>query len=421
MTQVKKETLANGLTVITEAMPSALSVCIGIWLRIGSRHERPQENGISHFLEHMVFKGTENRSAEQIARAADAIGGHLDAFTAKETTGFTIKALDEHLPRAFDILSDLVKRPLFLPADITRESRVVREEIKMAEDTPDDLVQEIFTQSYWREHALGRPILGTRQTVAHFDRKKLRAYFHRYYTPANMLVTAAGRLEHARVVELVGKEFGDAPSGKEVKRGAIPVACPNIKLRDKKDLEQAHVLMGAPSYPQSHPKRYAAYVLNTVLGGGMSSRLFQHIREQRGLAYSVYSAINAFYDTGCFGIYAGTAAANVRVVLDLILKELAAMKAKPLGEEELARAKEYLKGSMLLALESTSNRMAGLARHELYFGRSIPVEEIAAGIDAVNSADVQSVARELFLSDRLALTVLGPLNHLKISRADLAC
>ncbi len=421
MAQIKKETLSNGLTVVTEAMPSALSVSVGIWLKIGSRNERREVNGISHFLEHMVFKGTERRSAEDIARAADAIGGHLDAFTTKETTGFTIKVLDEHLPRAMDILADMMKRPLFLPEHIAKEQQVVREEIKMVEDTPDDLVQEIFTANYWRGHALGRPILGTRQTVSQFDRRRLRAYFERHYTPANMLVTAAGRLEHARIMDLVRKEFGGGRRRPAVTRGPAPASWPNIKVRRKKDLEQAHIILGAPAYRQSHPRRYAAYVLNTVLGGGMSSRLFQHIREQRGLAYSVFSSLSTFQDAGCFSVYAGTGASNVRTVISLILKELVELKSKPLGQEELRRAKDYLKGSLLLGLETTSSRMAYLARQELYFGRYILPEEIARGLEAVTADDVSAVARELFLSHRLALTVLGPMNGLVITRADLNC
>ncbi len=213
MADVRKDVLPNGLTILTESMPSVRSVSVGIWLRTGARQERTEENGISHFIEHMLFKGTKNRSAEQIARAADSIGGHLDAFTGKETTNFSIKALDEHLPRAFDILADLVKNPLFEPADITNESRVIQEEIKMVEDTPDDLVHEIFTQTYWRGHALGRPILGTRRSVSSFDRKRLSHYFRRHYTPNNLLIAAAGHFRHSQIVDLVRQEFGDLPAG----------------------------------------------------------------------------------------------------------------------------------------------------------------------------------------------------------------
>ncbi len=421
MSGVKKEVLTNGLVIITEAMPAVRSVSLGIWLRAGSRHERQPENGISHFLEHMVFKGTKNRSAEDIARAADSIGGHLDAFTAKECTSFSVKALDEHLPRAFEILSDLVKNPLFRPADIAKECQVVQEEIKMVEDTPDDLVHEIFTQSYWRGHSLGRPILGTRETVASFDRRRLFSFFRRRYQPNIMLVTAAGHLEHARVVDLIAREFGDAAAGDGLSDGSSPVPCPHIKLRRKKDLEQVHLCIGAPAYPQTHAKRFAGYILNTVLGGGMSSRLFQNVREKRGLAYAVFSSLNAFRDVGCLSVYAGTSTENARQVIDLVLQEFRLLKSAPLGDEELRRAKDYLKGSMLLSLESTTSRMSNLARQEMIFGRHISLDEIAASIDAVTAEEVQEVARALLVPDHVAVTALGPLNGMKISRADLAC
>jgi predicted Zn-dependent peptidase len=421
MTKVKKEVLSNGLTIITEPMPAVRSVSIGIWLRTGSRHERESENGISHFIEHMVFKGTKNRSAEEIARAADSIGGHLDAFTAKETTGFSIKALDEHLPRAFEILADLVKNPLLRQDDIIKESQVIQEEIKMVEDTPDDLVHEIFTGQYWKGHPLGRPILGTRRTVASFDRRELLTYFRRHYTPNIMLITAAGHLRHDRMVELIAREFGSAPSGPSLLNGQAPVAYPNIELRRKKNLEQAHVCIGTPAYHQSHEKRYACYILNTVLGGGMSSRLFQNIREKRGLAYAVFSGISSFRDAGCLNVYAGTAAANARQVVDLTLEEFRQLKSHLLPNDELRRAKDYLKGSLLLSLESTPSRMSNLARQEIIFGRHISLDEIAAGIDAVTAEDVLQVARDLFVRDEIALTVLGPLYGMRISRRDLAC
>jgi predicted Zn-dependent peptidase len=272
MSNIRKDVFPNGLTILTEAMPAVRSVSIGVWLSTGSRHEQPEENGITHFLEHMVFKGTRNRSAEEIARAADSIGGHLDAFTAKECTSFSIKVLDEHLPRAMDILADLVKNPLLQPDDIAKECQVIEEEIKMVEDTPDDLVHELFSQSYWGDHSLGRPILGTRQTVKSFDRERLLDYFQSHYAPNQILIAAAGHLEHSRLVDLILKEFGDLPAGDPATESAAPTAHPHIQQRCKKDLEQVHICVGAPAYPLSHEKRYAAYILNSVLGGGMSSR-----------------------------------------------------------------------------------------------------------------------------------------------------
>src|SRR5208337_3475093 len=387
MPNVRKEVLPNGLTILTESMSAVRSVSVGIWLRTGARQERIADNGISHFIEHMLFKGTKHRSAEEIARAADSIGGHLDAFTAKETTNFSIKVLDEHLPRGFGILADLVKNPLFEPTHITNESRVIQEEIKMVEDTPDDLVHEIFTQTYWRGHALGRPILGTRRSVRSFNRHRLVSYFRRHYTPNNMLIAAAGHLQHSQIVDLVQKEFGDRPAGPAPHRGPIPVPHPHLQVRHKKDLEQVHLCVGAPSYPQPHKNRFPAYILNSVLGGGMSSRLFQNIREKRGLAYAVFCEL----------------------------------ESNPISQEELQRAKDYLKGSLLLSLESSTSRMGNAARQEMYFGRYISQDEIARSVDAVTAEQVQAVAQEFFHPERLAITVLGPINGLKLKRADLGC
>ena len=421
MRSVHKSVLPNGLTVLSEPMKSVRSVSVGIWLRTGSRQERAEENGVSHFIEHMLFKGTKNRSAEEIARATDSIGGHLDAFTAKETTNFSIKVLDEHLPRAFGILADLLKNPLFEPAHISNESRVVQEEIKMVEDTPDDLVHEIFTQTYWRGHALGRPILGTRHSVGSFDRKRLRGYFRRHYTPNNMLVAAAGHVPHSRVMDLVNQEFGSLPAGPTLPSGKPPIAHPHLQVRHKKDLEQVHICLGAPSYPQPHKNRFPAYILNSVLGGGMSSRLYQNIREKRGLAYAVFSSLSSFHDTGCLSVYAGTATDKARQVIDLVLKEFCQLKSNPITAEELQRAKDYLKGSLLLSLESSTSRMGNLARQEMYFGRYVSQDEISRRVDGVTAEQVLAVAREFFHPERLAITVLGPLNGLKLSRSDLAC
>lgn len=421
MADVTKQVFPNGLTVVSEAMPSVRSISVGIWIRTGSRHERTAENGITHFLEHMVFKGTKTRSAEQIARAADSIGGHLDAYTTKEYTNFSIKVLDEHLERAFDVLTDIVKNPLFRPEDVVKERKVIEEEIKMVEDTPDDLVHEIFIQAFWRGQALGRPILGTRETVASFDRRRLVSFFRKHYAPNRMLVTAAGNLQHERIADLALRAFGAATQGPRPKPGPAPVPYPHLKLRTKRDLEQVHVCIGVPSYAQAHAKRYALLILNTVLGGGMSSRLFQNVREKRGLAYAVFSGISMFEDAGCLSVYAGTSTENIRHVVELVMEEFSALKNRPLDDEELKRAKDYLKGSLLLGLESTSNRMANLARQQMIFGRYLSMDETAAGIDAVTSDGVLDVARELFDGSRIAFTALGPLDGVRITRSDLAC
>lgn len=421
MRNVRKTVLPNGLTILSESMSSVRSVSVGIWLRTGARQERIEENGISHFIEHMLFKGTRNRSAEEIARAADSIGGHLDAFTAKETTNFSIKVLDEHLPRAFGILADLVKNPLFEPAHITNESRVIQEEIKMVEDTPDDLVHELFTQSYWPGHALGRPILGTRHNVRSFNHDRLASYFRRHYTPNNVLVAAAGHTRHSQVVDLAQKEFGDMAAGPALRAGPMPVAHPHLQVRHKKDLEQVHICVGAPSYPQPHENRFPSYILNSVLGGGMSSRLFQNIREKRGLAYAVFSSLSSFHDAGCLSVYAGTGVDKARQVIQLVLKEFCELKSNPISAEELQRAKDYLKGSLLLSLESSTSRMGYVARQEMYFGRYISQDEIGRSVDAVTAEQVMGVAQEFFRPERLAITVLGPINGLKLKRADLGC
>lgn len=421
MADVQKTKLPNGLTIVTEFMPSVRSVSMGIWVRTGSRDEREPENGITHFLEHMVFKGTTNRTAEEIARSTDSIGGHLDAFTAKECTSFSVKVLDEHVPRAFDVLTDLVKNPLFRPEDITKESRVVQEEIKMVEDTPDDLVHEIFTQSYWRGHALGRPILGTRQTVRSFDRPRLVDYFHRHYAPRNMLITAAGHLKHSRIVNLASEAFAKTPAGQLIARQTTPVPHPVIRWRHKKNLEQVHILLGAPAYSNSHERRFACYLMNAVMGGGMSSHLFQTIREQRGLAYAVFSGLSTFRDAGYLTVYAGTAKENVRQVVELVIEEFRRMKTEPLAGDELQRAKDYLKGSMLLGLESSTSRMSNLARQEMYFGRHVGLNEIARRVDSVTATDVLAVANDLLDPSRLGLTILGPMNGVRMGRADLKC
>jgi predicted Zn-dependent peptidase len=421
MPEVQKDVLQNGLTVVTETMPAVRSVSIGIWVRTGSRQETEAENGVTHFLEHMVFKGTKNRTAEEIARSADSIGGHLDAFTAKECTSFSIKVLDEHVDRGFDVLADLVKNPLLMPEHITKESQVVQEEIKMVEDTPDDLVHEIFTQAYWRGHGLGRPILGTRQTVRSFDRALLMDYFGRHYTPQNIIITAAGHLEHDQVVELAAKQFASSAAGDAPVSDSAPVPHPTIRQRRKKNLEQSHICLGTPAYSNVDEKRYPLYIMNTVMGGGMSSHLFQNIREQRGLAYAVFSGLSTFRDAGYLSVYAGTATENVREVVKLIVEELHQMKSKLLADEEIQRAKDYLKGSTLLGLESTMSRMSNLARQEMHFGRYVSMDEIAQRVDSVTAEDVLQVAQELFRPGRIGLTVLSPTDGIKIVQSDLVC
>jgi len=418
---IRKEVLPNGLRILTEVMQHVRSVSVGIWINTGSRREPPEHNGICHFIEHMLFKGTTHRTAEQIARSVDSIGGHLDAFTAKECVCFNTKVLDEHLPVAFDVLSDLLLNPLFREDDIVRERGVVLEELKMDEDNADYLVHEIFTQNFWKDHPLGKPILGTKETVRRLDQKALWDYFRRHYTPNRMVISAAGNLEHQRVVDLVGRYYaGLGPSTEELPEAA-PQPHSRITLRNKKDLEQVHLCLGVPSYPLPHERRYGCYLLNTVLGGGMSSRLFQNIREKQGLAYAVFSELNPYRDTGCLSVYAGTSAEAALKVVELVMKEFRDLKANAVPPEELRRAKDHLKGSLMLSLESTTARMSNLARQEMYFGKFFSLDEIAARIERVTPEEVAEIANEFFRTNQVAVTALGNLDGMKIGREQLNC
>lgn len=407
LTMIVHDILPNGVRLVTETMPHVRSVSLGVWLARGSRHETPEQCGIAHFIEHMLFKGTERRSAQDIAQQFDSMGGNLDAFTSKEYAGYYIKVMDEHLPRAFDILSDLVLHPAFPPDEVEREKKVILEEIKMVEDTPDDLVHEMFAEEYWPDHPLGRPILGTPQTVAGFTRDALYQYFREAYVGRNLIVSAAGHFEHAQLRALVEEAFGSVADAGADWQDVAPAPRPP-QIERIKDLEQSHIVIGAPAFPQAHVDRYPAYLLNIVLGGSMSSRLFQTIREQRGLAYAVFSGVSSYRDTGMLSVYAGCAAESVPEVVALVGQELRALRNEVVGEDELRRAKDHLKGSLMLSLESTSSRMTHLARQEMYFGRHITLDEIIAGIENATAADVQRVAAELFKQDAVGVTVLGP-------------
>ena len=403
---VVRDVLDGGLRLITETMPHVRSVTIGVWLTRGSRHETDERGGIAHFVEHMLFKGTDTRSAEDIAQAIDSIGGQLDAFTAKENASYYIKVLDEHLPLAVDLLADIVRRPAFAADEIEREKKVILEEIKMVEDTPDDLVHELFTQHFWEGHPLARPILGNPETVEALTRETLLDYFSRAYVAPNMIIAAAGNLDHGNVRQLVLKAFEGLAATTDIPNGPAPRVSPQVITRVK-ELEQSHLCLGTNSYPQSHQDRYVSYILNTVLGGSMSSRLFQNIREKRGLAYSVFSGLSAYRDAGNITIYAGCANEAVGEVIDLCVEELKAIK-RPVPDSELRRAKDHLKGSLMLSLENTSSRMSHLARQEIYFDRHFGLDETLAGVEAVSTADLQRVAADLFSNGSLAATVVGP-------------
>lgn len=418
---IRREVLPNGLTIITEEMKHIRSISIGIWMKTGSRDEDLAWNGISHFIEHMVFKGTKHRSAEQIARQVDSIGGNMDAFTAKECISFSIKVLDEHLPIALDVLSDLVLNPVFDVQDISRERGVILEEIKMDEDNPDYLVHEIFTQNFWKDHPLGRPILGTRDTVKRFDRMPVIDFYSQRFSPGNMIITAAGYLNHERFVELASQRFQDMKPMSNGFHSSPPKIVPKIILRNKKSLEQVQICVGVPSYPITHAKRHSSYILNTLFGGGMSSRLFQNIRERQGLAYAIYSDLNPYRDTGCLSIYAGTSRESAVKVVESIVTEFRKLKTERVPEDELRRSKDQLKGSLMLSLESSNARMANLARQEMYFDHFYSLDELIAKIEAVTAEELQELANQFFQTDAIAVTILGNLNGLRLTRDQLVC
>jgi predicted Zn-dependent peptidase len=418
---LRRTELPNGLVVLTERMEYMRSVAMGVWIRSGSRCELAETNGISHFVEHMLFKGTHSRSAQHIAREMDSIGGNLDAFTGKETICFNVKSLAEHVPIALDVLADLVLNPVFAAPEIERERGVILEEIKIDEDNPDLLVHELFMQSFWKDHPLGWPILGTSKTVAKLDQQSLFDYHSDRFHGGNMIFTAAGNLDHDRFAEEVAQKFSTLAAGATLHELPAPAAAARIVLRNKKSLEQVQICLGVPAPPITDENRYVTLILNTVLGGGMSSRLFQTIREERGMAYSIYSDLSPYRDTGTLCVFAGTSVGKGLEVVDLILDEFRKLKQELLSEEELTRAKDQVKGNILLGLESSNARMANLARQEMYFHEFISVEDIIARLGEVNAAQVQAMAQRLFDPARIAVTLLGRLDGVKLRRAKLMC
>ena len=418
---LRRTVLPNGLIVLTEKMEHLRSVAMGIWVKSGSRYEAAEINGISHFVEHMLFKGTKSRSAQHIAREMDAIGGNLDAFTGKETICFSVKALSNHVPIALDVLSDLVLNPTFAGPDIERERGVILEEIKIDEDNPDVLVHEIFTQNFWKDQPLGKPILGTTKTVSGLGQTTLFDYHSDRFRAGNMVFSAAGNLDHDQFVDAVANKFSTLASGTtEMAFQSAQVSAPII-LRNKRSLEQVQICLGVPSPKITDENRYATLILNTVLGGGMSSRLFQTIREERGMAYSIYSDLSPYSDTGSLCVYAGTSADKTLEMLDLVMAEFSALKETLLTAEELHRAKEQVKGNILLGLESSGSRMSNLARQEMYFQHFFSVEEVLERLDAVTAEQVQAMAQKLFVSESIAVTLLGRLDGLKLQRSRLVC
>jgi len=404
---IHKHVLDNGIRVLAEKIPSVKSVAIGLWVNIGSRDETPAEHGMSHFLEHMFFKGTKRRSAKEIALEIDSIGGEMNAFTSREMTTFYVKVLDEHLPQAIDLLSDNFLHSQFDPEEVEKEQQVVLEEIKMVEDDPEDLVHELHLKEMWHGNPLARPILGTPKSVSSFTQRKILKYIARTYDPGKMVISVAGRFDHDVLMKLLQDTFGQYSACEtDIKARKLAKIKPSVLVKQK-DFEQVHLCLGTGGLRQTDTDRYTLYLLSTILGGGMSSRLFQEVRENRGWAYSIYSSPSSYQNEGLFTIYAGTSPENVTKVVETILKELKTIKEISVDHAELNRVKNHIKGSIILGMESTSNRMSRLAKEEIYFGRNFSTGEVSREINRVTSKQIQTLANTLFTSKTLTLTALG--------------
>lgn len=415
---IKKTTLNNGIRVITERIPYASSVSIGIWVANGSRHERRESNGVAHFIEHLLFKGTNRRSSLDIAREIDSVGGVLNAFTSREYVCYYAKVLDKFLPKAVDLLTDIFLHSTFDPEEIEKERRVVLQEINMMEDTPDDLIHDLFHQHFWKGHPLGMSILGDAESVTGLSRDAILAYKDQMYRADDIIVTAAGNLNHDKLIPLLEELLLAVAPGNGRVDSAPPVYQRRIELVEK-DLEQIHVCLGLKGVQQSHPQRYDAFIMNAILGGSMSSRLFQEVREKSGLAYSVYSYIASHADAGSLVVYAGASPENSGQLLEIMLREIGRFKREPVPTEQLEGAREQLKGNLLLSLESSDNRMSRLAKNEIYFGTPLPLSEIMDGFDRVTSESIQSLAVEILDNTALALVMLGRVGTPSFAASDI--
>jgi len=410
----------NGLTILTDQMPDVRSVTLGFFFRQGSRHEPNELNGISHFIEHAVFKGTEKRNALQIAIETDRLGGNLDAFTMHEETGFAIKIVDNQLPKAFDLLADMLTNPRFDEKELKREQKVIIEEIKMTEDSPEDILGEIFNEKLFPNHPLGLSIAGTPKTVRTFNQEATRKYHSETFNAGNLIITAAGKVEHAQIVDLANKFFDSkAKDQKPETRNQKPILAAPIVIKKNNNLEQAHLIIAAPFVDAKNENRYAGDILANALGGGTSSRLWQKVREEKGLAYSVGASAAMYQDCGVFSVYAGTSPKQTEEVLDISIAELSKVVREGISREELELLKEQTIASILLGLEDSSVRAGTLARLEMVHGRQISLEETIEKIEAVSLEEVQSLAREHFQTEKIAFGALGNLNGLKIKRERL--
>lgn len=413
-----KTQLNNGIRVITERIPHAHSVSIGIWITNGSRHDRRDLNGIAHFIEHLLFKGTAQRSALDIAREIDSVGGVLNAFTCREYLCFYAKVLSDALPKAVDLLTDIFLHSSFDASEIEKERKVILQEIRMIKDSPDNYIHELFCQSFWKSHPLGMSIVGTEESVAGMTRDALLETRHERFRADDIIICAAGNVRHEDLISLLTRQFTEVPAGSHVCTITPPCYEKRLGILEK-DLEQVHLCLGTRALPQDSPLRYAGYILNTILGGSISSRLFQEVREKQGLAYSVYSYVLSHSDTGTMVVYAGTKPEKLVDVIDIVLNELRTLKTEAVSTSEINFAKEHLKGNLLLSLENNDNRMTKLAKNEIYFGRQVPIREVLDGLQRVSSEDVMDLGRELFQENCITLELLGKIGSVSITPASL--
>jgi len=409
----RKDTLANGIRVVSETLPKSRSVSIGVWVKVGSRHEPPEIGGVSHFIEHLFFKGTERRTAKDIAIEMDSIGGEMNAFTSQETTTYYAKVVDEHLPVAIEILSDILLGSKFDPVEMEKERKVILEEIKGVEDTPDDYIHELFTGTVWPDNSLGRPILGTRETIRGLKHENIISYIGDNYSPKEIVISVAGNFEHSHLIELLNKSFGKLSRSTVARQEVTPVFSRALTVK-KKSLEQVQLCLGCKGLQYTSEDRYVISALNTVLGNSMSSRLFQEVREQRGLAYSIYSYVTSYRDTGLLTVYAGADPASALDVVRLVLKEFKKIKEEGITPAEELRVKNQIKGSLVLSLESSNSHMSRIARQEIYFGKYLSMDDIIKGVEKVTREQVQQLAQRLFVPENLALTILGPLSKAEV-------
>ena len=410
---IDKTVLDNGIRILTHKMPHTRSVSMGVWVNVGARDETPDQSGLSHFIEHMIFKGTRKRTAFQIAKEFDAIGGHTNAFTTMENTCYHGKVMDTHTETMVDILSDIFLNSLFSPQEIERERPVILQEIGMVEDSPDEYVHLLTGRNFWGDHALGRSILGKPENIADFDSDAMKTFFQQLYQPDHIVVSVAGNIDHAHLIDLVGPAFNSIRPGDGLPARNTPEARSMVDL-NYRELEQVHICLGTMGLAISDPRRYAFSLLNTILGGNMSSRLFQEIREKRGLAYAVYSFISSHVDTGMCGVYIGVDPKHARESTLLILNEINRLATEAVDASELSGAIEYTKGSLLLASESTDNQMVRTAQNEIHFNRHIPLQEVLKKVESITPDEILDLAKQLFGSNQMGLTMLGPVKEKKV-------